>query len=199
MLGRCRMSDRVRLAGQLIEARLSVSLSMHELGDLSGVDASSISRFEDAQRLPSESTLQALVSVLQGAGADLSWDLMREIHDRARKEPEKELRNNFLSVGMETGEPDLAAVRTIHDYAEALRELHVWAGKPSMRDLSRRSGGLASKSTFSKMLNDDKLPRFDILESFLKACGSQYRQAWIRKWRQLARTQDPTTIERRTA
>ncbi|RPF24725.1 helix-turn-helix transcriptional regulator [Streptomyces sp. TLI_185] len=193
------MSDRVRLAGRLIEARLSVSLSMHEIGDLSGVDASSISRFEDAQRLPSESTLQALVSALQGAGADISWDLMREIHDRARKEPEKELRNNFRSLGMETGEPDLVEVRTVRDYTEALRELHVWAGKPSMRDLAQRSDHRVSKSTFSKMLNDDRLPRFDILNAFLTACGSQYRQAWIRKWRQLARTQDPTTIERWTA
>ena len=193
------MSDRVRLAGQLIEARLSVSLSMHDVGNLSGVDTSSISRFEDAQRLPSEDTLQALVLALQDAGADLSWDLMREIHDRARREPEKELRNNFRAVAMETGEPDLVEVKDIRGYAEALRELHVWAGKPSMRELERRVGSHASKSTFSKMLSSDRLPRFDILEAFLSACDVQYRQAWIRKWRQLARTQDPTTAQRRPA
>ena len=195
------MSDRVRLAGQLIEARLSVNLSMHDVGDRSGVDTSSISRFEDAQRLPSEDTLQALVLALQEAGADLSWNLMQEIHDRARKEPEKELRNSRHAVGMEreTGEPDLMGVRDVRGYVEALRELHLWAGKPSMRELAYRADGRASKSTFSKMLNEDRLPPFYLLEAFLSACAVQYRQAWIRKWRQLARTQDPSTAQRRTA
>jgi transcriptional regulator with XRE-family HTH domain len=191
------MSDRVRLAGQLIEARLSVGFSMHDVGNLSGVDTSSISRFEDAQRLPSEDTLRALVLALQNAGADLSWDLMRGIHERARREPEKELRNNFRTVGTETGEPDLVGVKDIPGYVDALRELHVWAGRPSMRELSRRAAGHAGKSTFNKMLNSDRLPRFDVLEAFLGACDTQYREAWLRKWRQLARTENPTTSQRR--
>ncbi|MFE4777836.1 helix-turn-helix domain-containing protein [Streptomyces sp. NPDC056713] len=191
------MSDRVRLSGQLIEARLSANLSMRELGDLSDVDTSSISRFEDAQRLPSRETLQTLVFALREAGARISWDLMSEIYDRASLEPDKELVNAVYAIGTETGEPALANVTDVPGFVEALRELHVWAGKPSMRELQRRS--MISKSTFSKLLTEDRLPTFSILMAFLQACNAQYREAWVRKWRHLSRAQVPAPTQRGTA
>ncbi|MFW3469916.1 helix-turn-helix domain-containing protein [Streptomyces microflavus] len=193
------MSDRVRLAGQLIEGRLSVGFSMREFARRSGVDASSISRFEDAQRLPSLELLHTLVRKLNEAGAGLSWELVHEIHDRAKREPDKELYNSLRPVGPETGEPDPAGATSARDYVQALRELHIWAGKPSMRELEVRSGGHVSKSTFHNMLTDDRLPRFENLEIFLTACGAKYPQAWLRKWRFLARAQDIGTARRGTA
>ncbi|MFD4860692.1 helix-turn-helix domain-containing protein [Streptomyces atratus] len=192
------MSDRVRLAGQLIEARLSVNLSMRQFAERSGVDSSSISRFEDAQRLPSSELLQALVSTLQEAGANISWDLMHEIHDRAKREPEKALLNSRYPLRTEVGETAPVEARNAREFVQALRDLHIWAGKPSMRELEARTGRHVSKSTFHNMLNEDRLPRFDTLEAFLKACKVEYREAWIRKWRFLTRDQDVTAARRGT-
>lgn len=53
----------------------------------------------------------------------------------------KELYNSLRPVGPETGEPDPAGATSARDYMQALRELHIWAGKPSMRELEVRSGG----------------------------------------------------------
>ncbi|MGW1226604.1 helix-turn-helix domain-containing protein [Streptomyces sp. NPDC002530] len=187
------MSDRVRLAGQLIEARLSVSLSMRQLAALSGVDPSSISRFEDAQRLPSSELLQSLTRTLQEAGASISWELIHEIYVRAKAEPDKELYNAIRPNFVETGEPNPSDVQDNRDFAQALRLLHIWAGKPSMRLLSVRSGNTLSKSTFHKMLTEDRLPRYETLEAFLRACKVEYPYPWIRKWRFLTRDQDVMT------
>ncbi|MEV5689425.1 helix-turn-helix transcriptional regulator [Streptomyces sp. NPDC052164] len=190
------MSNRVRLAGQLIEARLSVGLSMRQFAERSGVDSSSISRFEDAQRLPSLELLEALVSTLQEAGADISWDLVHQIHNRAEGEQGKALVNELYPSRAEVGETAPSEVRNAREFVEALRDLHIWAGKPSMRTLEARAGGHVSKSTFHKMLNEDRLPRFDTLEAFLKACGVQYYDIWTRKWRFLTRDQDVAVARR---
>lgn len=193
------MSNRVRLAGQLIEARLSVGLSMRQFAASSGVDSSSISRFEDAQRLPSLELLEALVSTLQEAGADISWDLVHQIHNRAKDEKGKALVNDLYPSRAEVGETAPSEVRNAREFVEALRDLHIWAGKPSMRTLEARTGGHVSKSTFHKMLNEDRLPRFDTLEAFLNACGVRYSEIWTRKWRFLTRDQDVAVARRGTA
>ncbi|MFF1918203.1 hypothetical protein ACFVYE_43140, partial [Streptomyces sp. NPDC058239] len=121
-----------------------------------------------------------------------------KLSDRAKREPEKALFNSMYPVRTEVGETAPVEARNTREFVQALRDLHIWAGKPSMRELEARTGSHVSKSTFHKMLNEDRLPRFDTLEAFLKACKVEYREAWIRKWRLLTRDQDVTAARRGT-
>lgn len=74
---------------------------------------------------------------------------------------------------------------TAAEFMRSLRDLRVWAGEPSPRELSRRCGRSPSKTTFWKMLRSDELPQLDLLVVFIEALGmpgdvEEWRNAWRR-------------------
>lgn len=83
--------------------------------------------------------------------------------------------------------PDLSKVTTAAELASALSWLHVWAGNPWLRELSRRCGGLPSHTTFANLLKAEKLPPLDLVLVFVDALGlSADRDEWAAAWRRLA-------------
>jgi hypothetical protein len=86
---------------------------------------------------------------------------------------------------------DLDAVSTRSDLAALLREVHVRADKPPLRDLERRtrhSDTPLSRTAVSQMLNGARLPRKAVMVAFLRACGVQgdVIDLWQRTWERVA-------------
>jgi hypothetical protein len=79
-------------------------------------------------------------------------------------------------------------VTTQEDFVQALGELLVWAGNPSLREVSRRCGGSPVHSAFSKMLKASTVPpRFALVEAFVTALGmtGEDVEEWATAWRGL--------------
>lgn len=89
--------------------------------------------------------------------------------------------------------PDLSTVATVSDFVDALSWLHVWAGNPGLRELSRRCGGSPSHTTFANLLKaEKKLPALDLVLVFVDALGlSADRDEWAAVWRRLATVPGP--------
>ena len=66
-----------------------------------------------------------------------------------------------------------------------LKQLRLWAGEPSLLELNRRAGGyLLPPSTVWDMLHSQRLPRLELMFSFVQACGLDEDQAaaWRDAW-----------------
>lgn len=77
---------------------------------------------------------------------------------------------------------------TQEDFVQALGELLVWAGNPSLREVSRRCGGSPVHSAFSKMLKASTVPpRFALVQAFVTALGmtGEDVEEWATAWRGL--------------
>lgn len=96
------------------------------------------------------------------------------------------------SLEAEVG-PDPRAAGTIEEFVAQLRELRAWAGDPTLRELEKRAGGAGRlpRSSVSDMLcRTDRLPKFDLVTEFVKACGAgNALPAWIAAWHRLKRAQ----------
>lgn len=87
--------------------------------------------------------------------------------------------------------PDPSRVATVGELVDALFVLHVWAGNPPVRELSRRCGGIPSHTTFANLLKAEKLPALDLVLVFVDALGlSADRDKWAAAWRRLAARHD---------
>lgn len=83
--------------------------------------------------------------------------------------------------------PDPQHVADAEGFGVALRELHTWAGEPSLRELARRCGGCPSRSTFRNLLHSRRLPSIDLVLVFVDALGlGEDREVWRAAWRRLA-------------
>jgi hypothetical protein len=82
--------------------------------------------------------------------------------------------------------PDPLQADTPAGLAAALREYRIWAGRPSFRELARRTGGAPAASTICTMLRSEDLPAFDCMLAFVSACGAteedcrRFATAWRR-------------------
>lgn len=91
--------------------------------------------------------------------------------------------------------PDPLQATTGKDFMEALRALHVWSGRPSLREMERRSGDTVSYSTFRNILRSDQIPRnADNVQTFVKVLGGSDAdlQRWTSAWRKIALAQSNT-------
>jgi hypothetical protein len=83
--------------------------------------------------------------------------------------------------------------RTVPDLVEAMWALRRWADNPSYRVLERRAERIERKAgtvralphaTLHRVMTRSRMPRLEILELFVKACGAgshwdEWRRAWF--------------------
>ncbi|MDH2426450.1 NB-ARC domain-containing protein [Sphaerisporangium sp. TRM90804] len=89
--------------------------------------------------------------------------------------------------------PDPTSVTSETQYMEAMHELRISVGNPSLRDLTAQANrwkrGSLPRSTLSAMLTRSTVPqRWPIIEAYLRACGLDNDQAikpWRRAWEQI--------------
>lgn len=82
--------------------------------------------------------------------------------------------------------------RTVPDLVEAMWALRDWAGNPSYRRLERRAESLERKAgtvralphaTLHRVMTRYRMPRLELLELFVKACGAEaHWDEWRRAW-----------------
>jgi len=84
--------------------------------------------------------------------------------------------------------PDPLQADTPSGLVTALREYRIWAGRPSFRELARRTGGTPAASTICTMLRSAELPVFDCMLAFVRACGATEEecQRFATAWRRLS-------------
>jgi hypothetical protein len=90
---------------------------------------------------------------------------------------------------MDDGWPDPALAGTAAEFVEALRALKRASGL-GYRSLEKASAGALPRSTLTAVLARDRLPRADLVEALVRACGLDEEQVarWLAQWRRLAGT-----------
>ena len=69
------------------------------------------------------------------------------------------------------GHPDPLTARTPAELAAVLRQYRDWAGQPSFREISDRSGRQFAAATLASALRNNKLPRLSVVEAVITGCG----------------------------
>jgi hypothetical protein len=97
--------------------------------------------------------------------------------------------------------PDPTAAASATDLVGMLKLLRQWADSPSLAELNRRAGGhnLLPPSTASDMLHSQRLPRLELMLTFVRACGLEEDRAtaWRAAWERVkARESDPPASSR---
>jgi hypothetical protein len=92
----------------------------------------------------------------------------------------------------EDGTPDLDAIKTVADLADALRRIRARIGNPSLRAIQswgEHHGRSLPRQTVSSMLNGERLPRRELLTGFLLACSVPPMEIrrWLAVWQRLAK------------
>lgn len=110
--------------------------------------------------------------------------LLARAQAKSRKRTSKIQKRHVVPTGM----PDPLTAESAEELVEKLREVRLWALRPSYRELEMRSGRALKRSTLCDMLNprNTVLPRVDRYVWFLEACGVQDLTYWITAWRRLA-------------
>jgi hypothetical protein len=103
-----------------------------------------------------------------------------------------------MDDALHTDDLDPAAVHTLDHLARLLRMVRAKANQPSLRQLedrtrTRQGSTFLSRTAASEMLNGTRLPRKDVMVSFLKVCAvpDEALEPWIRAWERLAINQGP--------
>lgn len=88
--------------------------------------------------------------------------------------------------------PCPSLVRSVPDLIAAMWELRYWADNPSYRQLERRAEFLERKAgtvralphaTLHRVMTRSRMPRLELLELFVKACGAEaHWDEWRRAW-----------------
>lgn len=84
--------------------------------------------------------------------------------------------------------PGPGRVTTVPEFIKALRDVYIWAGAPSYREVAATSGNLVARSTISDLFhekNRDKLPRFVLVMDILTTLGVTDVEAWHMVWSKL--------------
>jgi hypothetical protein len=83
--------------------------------------------------------------------------------------------------------PNPLAISTIPQLVEAMNRLHIWHGKPPLRELARRSGAFAASTLSEALRREDRLPSFRLVAAFAEACGESpdLVEEWKNAWRRI--------------
>lgn len=86
--------------------------------------------------------------------------------------------------------PSPLLVNSVTEFVEALRAVRIWAGSPSLRDLEACSGGKMRRATVGDMFGKGKLPKYNLMMTFLSTCGVDDLATWSVIWRRLRAIED---------
>jgi hypothetical protein len=92
-----------------------------------------------------------------------------------------------MTDGVDTSDLNLGAVNTADQLTDKLREVHIRADKPSVRDLetrARRRQTALSKTAVAEMLRGTRFPTKTVMLAFLRACDvrDDDMEGWQRAW-----------------
>jgi hypothetical protein len=91
----------------------------------------------------------------------------------------------------DVGAPDPLLIEKVDELVPALREVRVWALKPTLRELEARGRGVLTRSSLSDMLNGRvPIPPYPRYRAFLEACGIEGLDAWTFTWCRLTKLQE---------
>ncbi|MFF0520712.1 hypothetical protein ACFYTC_18520 [Actinomadura nitritigenes] len=101
-----------------------------------------------------------------------------------------------------TGDLDPTDALTVRDLAGLLKQVSARAGSPSLRALERaadRANQSLPRSSVAEMLAGKRLPRQELLLTFLEVCGlpSSALPRWLAVWDRLAAREADPTADRR--
>jgi DNA-binding XRE family transcriptional regulator len=162
-----------QLAGELRLMRERADLTYGKLAEKTGLSAATLRAAAAGARRPTWKVTRAFASACDG-DQDTIWALWTAA---AGQEP----------PGQPLADPpDPTAAASAADLVGMLKLLRQWADGPSLAELNRRAGGhsLLPRSTVSDMLRGQRLPRLELVLTFVRACGLEEDQAaaWQAAW-----------------
>jgi Helix-turn-helix domain len=189
-------------------------ITYRELSRRAHCSASVLSEAAGGNRLPTWSVTKAYV---EACGGDTSawqkrWRSVRESlrrpqreadwqelnarqardlgrNDRATSRPARTPERAADAVPVASARPDPQLIRTTAQLVQAMNQLRIWHGMPSLRGLARKSDAAFGPSTLSDALKrEDRLPSFRLVMAFARACGEppDRVEEWKDAWRRLA-------------
>jgi outer membrane protein OmpA-like peptidoglycan-associated protein/DNA-binding XRE family transcriptional regulator len=164
------------LARELRRLRRNAGLTYNELAAKTGLSEATLRTAAHSKQLPTWSTTRAFITACdgdEGRGRSLYNDACRA---EGRPVPSERPARPPVPVPGE--------VTTAAQFVDMLKLLRVWAGNPSLAALSKHGSGHLPTSTVSDMLNSQRLPRLDLTQAFVRACGLDEDQAdaWEVTW-----------------
>ncbi|MER8062763.1 MULTISPECIES: helix-turn-helix transcriptional regulator [unclassified Streptomyces] len=165
------------LAALLRRHRATAGLTYQQLAVLTGLSAATLKRAASGRTLPSESTVEAVITACSGNGDDHAE--ARQLWRRARIDERRGQRPRQRAP-----HPELIASRA--ELSLGLVRLHDLAGSPSLRTMRQRAGAQwLAISSASRILRRQTLPATEgQMEGFLRAClvPERSRASWLEAW-----------------
>jgi transcriptional regulator with XRE-family HTH domain len=162
-----------QLAGELRLMRQRDDLTYGQLAEKTGLSAATLRAAAAGARLP---TLKVTCAFASACGGDQDTVLALWTAAAGQEPPGQPLADP----------PDPAAAASAADLVGMLNLLRQWADSPSLAELSRRAGGpgFLPRSTVSDMLRGQRLPRLELMLTFVRACGLEEDRAaaWQAAW-----------------
>ncbi|MEU4038664.1 helix-turn-helix domain-containing protein [Streptomyces collinus] len=168
---------------------------LQDLAEKTGIPADLLAGIKVGFFKPNQAQVLALVRALASPDEVRDGRFVSPARDR-RKQAVKRLQGNRdyregppTGNPLDVGAPDPLLVQDIEQLVPALREVHLWAGKPSLRDLAGRHPDL-TRSSVGDMLNGRvPIPPYKRYRAFLEACGIQELEPWTYTWCRLSKLQ----------
>lgn len=186
----------------LNDAITAAGYSSATLASKAGLSRTMVARIRAGSILPAEDTVNRITLALglteqQREAVHREARLLRKA-EQARNGGRPQLRSGEEPTGYPTpafGQPNPLPAVNPEQLQQALGAVHLWGGKPSLRQLETRSHGLLRRSTMSDMLRGKpaRLPDFDRYLEFLRACGVEgpNLDIWVFTWRRLKSLESP--------
>lgn len=186
-----------RLASDLRALRRDAGLTYRQMAMRCELVASTLSQAANGRDLPSWTTVSAYVYACGGKPA--SWkDLYEQARTASNIDPVEQEPAQSASLVDSTARrfagagsvPDPRNATGPGEFVEALKLVRIWAGQPSLREISARAGHRLPHTTLFSMLARQTLPRWDPTVTFLRACGIEEEDiaAWGTTWNRLVRS-----------
>ncbi|MFE0453076.1 hypothetical protein ACFW2D_17680 [Streptomyces sp. NPDC058914] len=181
-------SPRILLRKSLKTAFEESSLDKETVASELGVTVEVLTDFLTLQIVPEPATLRELQKVLRVSLSEcykMDHYYVGALAMASRRRTSSIRARHVIRAGV----PDPLGAESAEALVRKLREVREWAGKPSLRELEDRSGGVLRRATVSDMLRSKSLPRYDRYMTYLEACLVPDIPTWAYAWRRIAEWQ----------
>lgn len=147
---------------------------------------STLAKAASGRDLPTLDVALAFAAACGGDRVDIQtrWETAQRGLDKGAPEDITSRRSGSRLTAPRTPPAPRRATNTIV-FVDLMRQLQRWAGL-TLRQLEKRSPRTLSRSTVSDALKRDSLPRLELVEQFVIACGARRDLAlWRDRWRKL--------------